>query len=109
VAVLGFPCNEFGNQEPGRAEEIRAFCSRNYGVTFPIFEKVNVKKGDNQAPLYRWLTDPEQNGWNDQVPSWNFCKYLINEYGELTHFFASAVKPDNQEFKEAAGYKIFKE
>ena len=103
VEVLGFPCNEFGNQEPGTAKEIREFCSSNYGVTFPILEKVRVKKGAEQAPLYQWLTDPDMNGWNDQVPSWNFCKYIINENGELTHFFATAVKPDNAEFKEAVG------
>jgi glutathione peroxidase len=103
VTVLGFPCNEFGNQEPGTAEDIREFCSKNYGVTFPILEKVHVKKGEKQAPVYQWLTDPELNGWNAQVPSWNFCKYIISENGELTHFFASAVKPENTEFREAIG------
>ncbi len=100
VVVLGFPSNDFLSQEPGSAEEIAAFCQKNYGVSFPMFEKVHVK-GDDTAPLYRWLSDPVQNGWNSQEPSWNFCKYLINEKGELTHFFASKVKPDSPEFLSA--------
>ena len=102
VVVLGFPCNDFGGQEPGSAAEIGAFCQKNYGVTFPMFEKVAVK-GAAKSPLYQWLTDPAQNGWNSQEPSWNFCKYLINEKGELTHFFASKVKPDHVEFLKALG------
>ncbi len=100
IVVLGFPCNDFMGQEPGSAEEIAEFCQKNYGVTFPMFEKVHVK-GEAKAPIYRWLTDPQQNGWNSQEPSWNFCKYLINEKGELTHFFASKVKPDSPEFQSA--------
>lgn len=102
VVVLGFPCNDFGGQEPGSAAEIGSFCQKNYGVTFPMFEKVAVK-GDSKAPLYKWLTDPAQNGWNSQEPSWNFCKYLINEKGELVNFFPSKVKPDNAEFLKALG------
>ncbi len=102
VVVLGFPCNQFGGQEPGTADEIHSFCEINYGVTFTLFEKVDVK-GKNQSALYHWLTDPTLNGWNDKVPSWNFCKYLVNEKGELTHFFPSGVKPDSKEFLEAAG------
>lgn len=100
VVVLGFPCNQFMGQESGSNADIKAFCQKNYGVTFPIFEKIDVK-GDKKAPLYAWLTDKSQNGWNEQVPSWNFCKYLINEKGELTHFFASKIKPDNAEFMAA--------
>jgi glutathione peroxidase len=65
-----------------------------------MFEKVHVK-GANKSPLYKWLTDPAQNGWNRDEPSWNFCKYLINEKGELTNFFASGVKPDGKEFQAA--------
>ncbi|MBX2930204.1 MAG: glutathione peroxidase [Saprospiraceae bacterium] len=102
AVVLGFPCNDFMGQEPGTASDIAEFCQKNYGVTFPMFEKVHVK-GDNKAPLYQWLTDSAQNGWNNQEPSWNFCKYLINEKGELTHFFASKVKPDSPEFIAAIG------
>lgn len=98
--ILGFPCNDFMSQEPGSAEDIAEFCQKNYGVSFPMFEKVHVK-GDSIAPLYKWLTDPAQNGWNSQEPTWNFCKYVINEKGELTHFFASKVKPDSPEFQAA--------
>lgn len=102
VVVLGFPSNNFGDQEPGAAEEIATFCERNYGVTFPMFEKVSVK-GSEQAPIYKWLSDPTQNGWNNQVPTWNFCKYVLDESGKLTHFFASGVKPDSEEFMAAMG------
>ncbi|MFZ4635218.1 MAG: glutathione peroxidase [Saprospiraceae bacterium] len=102
VVVLGFPCNDFGGQEPGSAAEIETFCQKNYGVTFPLFEKLHVK-GAEKAPLFQWLTDPAQNGWNSQEPSWNFCKYVINEKGELTHFFGSNVKPDNEAFRQAIG------
>lgn len=98
--VLGFPCNQFMGQEPGSAEEIETFCQKNYGVTFPMFDKVDVK-GQDQSPIYKWLTDPTLNGWNSDVPSWNFCKYLIDENGTLTHFFASKIKPDSPEFLSA--------
>lgn len=102
VAVLGFPCNDFGGQEPGSATDIATFCQKNYGVTFPMFEKVAVK-GDAQAPVYKWLSDPGQNGWNKQLPNWNFCKYVIDENGKLTHFFDSKVKPDDVAFLQAMG------
>ena len=102
VVVLGFPCNDFLGQEPGTAAEIAEFCQKNYGVTFPMFEKVSVK-GKDKAPLYQWLTDPAQNGWNSKEPSWNFCKYIVNEKGELTHFFDSKVKPSNEAFTAAMG------
>jgi glutathione peroxidase len=102
VVVLGFPCNDFGGQEPGEAKTIAGFCQKNYGVTFPMFEKVAVK-GANKAPVYQWLTDPALNGWNKQEPTWNFCKYLIDENGKLVNFFASAVKPDNADFVKAIG------
>lgn len=102
VVVLGFPANNFAGQEPGSNEEIASFCQKNYGVTFPMFEKVDVV-GSNQAPLYKWLTTKELNGWNEQAPKWNFCKYVIDEKGNLTNFFASGVKPDDAEFKKAVG------
>ncbi|WP_406566855.1 glutathione peroxidase [Dyadobacter helix] len=102
VVVLGFPSNDFKGQEPGSSEEIATFCSKTYGVTFPMFEKVEVI-GDNKAPLYKWLTTKDLNGWNDQVPSWNFCKYVVNEKGELTHFFASKVLPTDPEFLKSVG------
>ncbi|MBD2702046.1 glutathione peroxidase [Spirosoma sp. BT702] len=102
IVVLGFPANNFKSQEPGSNEEIAEFCKKNYGVTFPMFEKVSVM-GDDQAPLYKWLTTKEMNGWNEQVPTWNFCKYVINEEGKLTNFFGSKVKPEDEEFKKAVG------
>ncbi|MEO1259035.1 MAG: glutathione peroxidase [Bacteroidota bacterium] len=102
VVVLGFPANNFMGQEPGTNEEIASFCQKNYGVTFPMFEKISVK-GKDQHPLYQWLSQKEKNGWNDKAPSWNFCKYVVDENGELTHFFKSGVKPDDAEFKVAVG------
>ncbi len=102
VVVLGFPANNFGGQEPGSNEEIAEFCQKNYGVTFQMFDKVEVV-GKDQHPLYKWLSTKDLNGWNDKAPTWNFCKYVINEKGELTHFFGSKIKPDDADFKEAAG------
>lgn len=100
IVVVGFPSNDFGGQDPGSNEEIASFCQKNYGVSFQMMEKV-VVKGNGKSPLYQWLTDKGQNGWNEKEPSWNFCKYLINEKGELTHFFASGVKPSSPEFQQA--------
>lgn len=96
VVVLAFPANNFGGQEPGSNEDIKTFCSENYGVTFPIFEKISVK-GVDKHPLYRWLSDKSMNGWNNSEPSWNFCKYFINGKGELIKFFPSSVKPMDDE------------
>ncbi|MFN8345632.1 MAG: glutathione peroxidase [Spirosomataceae bacterium] len=102
VVVLGFPANNFGAQESGSNAEIATFCKKNYGVTFPMFSKIDVV-GENQHPLYKWLSDKSLNGWNDKAPTWNFCKYVIDENGKLTHFFASKIKPDSEEFKAAVG------
>ena len=96
VIVMGFPANNFGGQEPGTLEEIKDFCSSTYGVSFPMFEKISVK-GVDKHPLYRWLSDKELNGWNNSEPSWNFCKYLIDEEGKLLKFFPSSVKPMDEE------------
>jgi len=96
VAVLGFPANNFGHQEPGTNDEIALFCSANYGVTFQMFEKISVK-GEDKAPLYQWLSEEKYNGWNNEEPSWNFCKYLVNEKGELIAFFPSKVEPLSDE------------
>lgn len=96
LVVLGFPANDF-LQEPGKNAKIKSFCSTKYGVTFPMFEKTNVKKSDNQNPLYVWLSNKELNGWNDKSPSWNFCKYLIDENGNLVKIFSSKVKPSDDE------------
>lgn len=100
VVVIGVPANNFGGQEPGSNKEIASFCQKNYGVQFQLLEKVSVK-GKDQHPLYQWLTKKELNGWNVQEPTWNFCKYLINEKGELVKFFASAIKPTDKEFLAA--------
>ncbi|MGB3617464.1 MAG: glutathione peroxidase [Catalinimonas sp.] len=100
VVVLGFPANNFGGQEPGSNGEIAEFCERNYGVAFTMFEKSSVK-GDDMNPLYRWLTDKSQNGWNEQAPQWNFNKYLIDEKGKLIKYFPSNVKPMSDELLEA--------
>ena len=96
IVVLAFPANNFGGQEPGSNEEIKEFCTANYGVTFPVFEKVSVK-GFDKHPLYRWLSDPKMNGWNDEEPSWNFCKYILDEKGELLKFLPSSVTPLDEE------------
>lgn len=92
VAVLGFPSNQFGGQEPGTEKEIVNFCTKEYGVTFEMFKKIDVK-GKSKAPLYEWLTDKSKNGWNDQEPTWNFCKYLIDENGRLLAFYPSMTNP----------------
>jgi glutathione peroxidase len=102
VAVLGFPANNFMGQEPGTNSEIAAFCSSRYGVTFTMFEKISVK-GEDMHPVYRWLTDPALNGWNDKKPGWNFCKYLVDEQGKLVKFFPSGVKPMSDELTGAIG------
>ena len=96
VIVLGFPANDFFNQESGSNEEIEEFCETNYGITFPMFEKTTTK-GKKQSPIYQWLTNKDFNGWNVQRPTWNFCKYLVNEKGELVGFFDSKVKPLSEE------------
>ena len=96
VAVLGFPANNFGGQEPGSNKEIAKFCEENYNVSFQMFEKVSVKGGDMDN-LYVWLTDKSQNGWNEDAPNWNFCKYLIDEEGNLVKFYASKINPMSEE------------
>ena len=96
VAILGFPANNFGGQEPGSNQEIAKFCEENYGVDFPMFEKISVK-GDDMDDLYVWLTDKTQNGWNEDAPNWNFCKYLVDENGELIKFYGSKINPMSEE------------
>jgi len=100
LVILGFPSNQFGAQEPGSNKEVAEFCRLNYGVEFPMFEKVDVK-GDQQHPVFKWLSNPEQNGWNKDVPGWNFSKYMVDENGQLIRFFNSFVSPDSNEIKDA--------
>lgn len=90
--IIGFPANNFGNQEPGTNEEIAEFCQMNCGVTFPMMEKISVK-GDDQHPLYSWLTEKSKNGKMDSEVKWNFQKYLINEKGELVEVLPTKEKP----------------
>lgn len=96
VAVLGFPANDFLFQESGSNESIAEFCETVFGVTFQMFKKITTK-GKKQSSVYTWLSDSSLNGWNDQKPTWNFCKYLIDENGELVAFFDSRVKPLSKE------------
>jgi glutathione peroxidase len=90
--IVGFPCNQFGGQEPGSNEEIKEFCIRNYGVTFPMMEKINVK-GDSISPIYKWLTTKSENGVESSSVKWNFQKYLIDENGFLVTNVSSFKSP----------------
>jgi glutathione peroxidase len=101
LAIIGFPANDFKEQEKGSDEEIAKFCSLNFGVSFPIARKSRVVKSDGQHPVFQWLTNKELNGWNNQQPSWNFSKYLINEEGTLTHYFDPSVLPVSDEVLKA--------
>jgi glutathione peroxidase len=96
LVIVGFPCNQFGGQEPGSNEEIVAFCKKNFGVTFPLADKVEVK-GENTAPIYQWLTQKSKNGVLDANISWNFNKFLMDENGKMIAYFPSNVKPDSQD------------
>ncbi len=96
LVIIGFPCNQFGGQEPGTNEEIASFCQKNYGVTFPLADKIDVK-GSNTAPIYQWLTQKANNGVVDANISWNFNKFLLNEDGKMIAYFPSNVKPDSEE------------
>lgn len=92
LTIVGLPCNQFKDQEPGTNAEIKNFCSLNYGVTFLITEKIDVK-GENQHPIYQWLTNKSKNGLKDSSVKWNFQKYLLDENGRLIDFYYSITKP----------------
>ena len=96
LVIVGFPANNFGGQEPGSATEIKAFCEKNYGVTFPMAAKVSVK-GDDMAPIYHWLTSKAENGVLDATIGWNFNKFLIDENGKMQAYFPSKVTPMSEE------------
>lgn len=101
--VIGFPSNDFGGQEPGSSKEIAAFCEKNYGVTFPLMEKSEVK-GEEQNPVYAWLTHKSQNGVSDAEVKWNFNKFLIDEQGHWVAYYPSGVEPlDERIVKFAKG------
>jgi len=96
LVIVGFPCNQFGGQEPGSNEEIQSFCKARYGVTFPLSTKVDVK-GDNIAPIYKWLCNKSENGVLDASIAWNFNKFLLDENGKMIAYFPSKVTPDSEE------------
>ena len=94
-AVLGFPSNQFGQQEPGPESEIAEFCEMNYGVTFPMFSKLVTKAGAEQSPIYSYL------GKTGSLPTWNFAKYLLDKDGKVVKFFNSKVTPEDPELRAA--------
>jgi len=96
LVVLGFPSNEFGGQEPGDAAAIQAFCTKNYGVTFPMFAKVETKKGEKQSTVYEYLSRV-----TGKQPNWNFCKYLVAKNGDVLHFWQSKTTPESAELRTA--------
>lgn len=93
LVVIGFPANDFKEQEKSDNQNIAAFCKKNYGVSFPLMEKSIVIKKNYQNLVYKWLSDPSLNGWCNQEPAWNFCKYLINEQGVLVNYFPMTIDP----------------
>lgn len=95
LIIIGVPCNQFGGQEPGSSSEIQSFCKLNFGVTFLLTEKINVK-GKEQHQLYNWLTKKALNRMKNSTVKWNFQKYLINENGEFIDYFYSITKPDSK-------------
>jgi glutathione peroxidase len=96
LVIVGFPANNFGGQEPGSNTDIKEFCAKNYGVTFPMSEKVSVK-GDDIHPLFKWLTSKTENGVMDADIKWNFTKFLLDEKGQLIAVFPSKVNPTSEE------------
>jgi glutathione peroxidase len=101
LVIIGFPANDFKQQERGTDEEIAQFCKLNYGVTFPLAKKSSVVPGPDQNPVYQWLTDKNKNGWTNKKPSWNFSKYLVNEEGILVNYFDPSVSPAGKEVTDA--------
>ncbi|MCA8831142.1 glutathione peroxidase [Hymenobacter pini] len=93
LVVLGFPANDFREQEQADDHTISQFCQVNFGVSFPLMKKSVVVKQPQQNPVYQWLTDARRNGWNNQAPDWNFSKYLVGEDGRLLNYFGPAVSP----------------
>jgi glutathione peroxidase len=93
--VLGFPSNDFGEQEPGSAEEIAQFCKLTYDVTFPMFEKVVTRSGAGQSPIYSFL------GQSGKLPAWNFSKYVVDKQGKIVAFFPSEVTPEDPKLRDA--------
>ncbi|HVM87169.1 MAG TPA: glutathione peroxidase [Puia sp.] len=101
LMIIGFPANDFGEQEKGSDDTIAEFCKVNFGVTFPLAKKSTVIKSPEQNIIFKWLSDKTMNGWNDRPPVWNFTKYLVSENGVLTNYFDPSVEPESKEFKKA--------
>ncbi|HXB43070.1 MAG TPA: glutathione peroxidase [Puia sp.] len=101
LTVVGFPANDFGEQEKQDDKKIAEFCKMNFGITFPLAKKSTVIKSPQQNSIFKWLTDAKLNGWNNQQPKWNFSKYLIDENGVLLNYFDSSVSPDSEQIKKA--------
>lgn len=101
LEIVGFPANDFKEQEKGSDEDIAQFCKVNFGVSFLLMKKSVVIKSSDQNPVFKWLSDSAQNGWNQKEPSWNFSKYLVNEQGVLTHYFDPSVSPLSEEVKKS--------
>ncbi len=99
ITILAFPSNNFGFQEPGSNDQIETFCEKNYGVEFQLFEKSDVR-GKKSNDVYRWLSNIDDNGWNDKSPRWNFFKYLIDEGGSLKAIYSSNTNPLDKEIME---------
>ena len=96
LVIVGFPAKNFGSQEPGSDGEILQFCKARFGVTFPMASKISVK-GDDTAPIYKWLTSKNENGVLDATIGWNFNKFLLDENGKMLAYFPSNVEPDSEE------------
>jgi glutathione peroxidase len=92
LTIVAFPANDFKEQEKGDDAEIAAFCKLNYGISFPLARK-SIVKGNERNEVFRWLSDKQLNGWNDQQPTWNFSKYLVSEDGRLLRYFDPAISP----------------
>jgi glutathione peroxidase len=101
LAIIGFPANDFGGQEKHTDDVINQFCKVNFGVEFTLAKKSIVVKGPNQNKIFEWLSRRDENGWNDQAPTWNFSKYLVDERGILTHYFDPSISPTSPEMLSA--------
>ena len=101
LVIIGFPANDFKEQEKGSDEEIAQFCKMNFSITFPLMKKSTVIKSQQQNSIFQWLTDSTKNGWNNKPPLWNFTKYLVNEQGMLSNYFGPSVSPISRDVIDA--------
>lgn len=106
LVIIGFPANDFKNQEKGSNEEISNFCKKNYGVSFPLSSKSVVLKGEKQHPVFQWLSNASKNGWNSEAPAWNFSKYVVDEQGNLIGYADPSVKPLSKSFTQILNISI---